>query len=147
MSHNITVEGGSSVRLPTSGKYCDQDIIVTATGGEVVLPQLNAPTLSLDGDTLTITANADNGAFATSYDLYADGSLVGNYTSTTIDLTTLGLAEGTYSITARAKGANFVDSADSVAVSYEVVPTYVNLLTSDGYYLVASDGTILMAKE
>lgn len=33
MSHNITVEGGSSVRLPTAGKYCDRDIIVTATGG------------------------------------------------------------------------------------------------------------------
>lgn len=33
MSFNITVEGGSSVRLPTKGKYCDRDIIVTATGG------------------------------------------------------------------------------------------------------------------
>lgn len=34
MSHNITVEGGTSVRLPTAGKYCDRDIIVTATGGK-----------------------------------------------------------------------------------------------------------------
>ena len=33
MTHNITVEGGTSVRLPTSGKYCDRDIVVTATGG------------------------------------------------------------------------------------------------------------------
>ncbi len=33
MSHNITVEGGKSVRLPTAGKYCDRDIIITATGG------------------------------------------------------------------------------------------------------------------
>lgn len=33
MSHNITVEGGTSVRLPTAGKYCDRDIVVTATGG------------------------------------------------------------------------------------------------------------------
>lgn len=32
MSFNIEVESGSSVRLPTSGKYCDRDIIVTATG-------------------------------------------------------------------------------------------------------------------
>ena len=31
--HNITVEGGTSVRLPTAGKYCDRDIIITATGG------------------------------------------------------------------------------------------------------------------
>lgn len=34
MSHNITVEGGTSVLLPTAGKYCDQDIVITATGGE-----------------------------------------------------------------------------------------------------------------
>lgn len=33
MTHNITVEGGTSVRLPTAGKYCDRDIVVMATGG------------------------------------------------------------------------------------------------------------------
>lgn len=32
-AHNITVEGGTSVRLPTAGKYCDRDIVITATGG------------------------------------------------------------------------------------------------------------------
>lgn len=30
---NITVDGGTSKRLKTAGKYCDRDIIVTATGG------------------------------------------------------------------------------------------------------------------
>ena len=29
----ITVDGGSSKRLLTAGKYCDKDILVTATGG------------------------------------------------------------------------------------------------------------------
>lgn len=33
MSHNITVQGGTSVRLPTAGKYCDRDILITAEGG------------------------------------------------------------------------------------------------------------------
>lgn len=33
MSIDVTVEGGKSVLLPTEGKYCDQDIVVTATGG------------------------------------------------------------------------------------------------------------------
>ena len=33
MSHNITVEGGKSIRLKTAGKYCDRDIVVTAEGG------------------------------------------------------------------------------------------------------------------
>ena len=31
--HSITVQGGSSVRLLTAGKYCDRDILVTAEGG------------------------------------------------------------------------------------------------------------------
>lgn len=30
---NIEVQGGSSVRLPTAGKYCEKDILVTASGG------------------------------------------------------------------------------------------------------------------
>lgn len=29
---NVEVAGGSSVRLLTKGKYCDRDIVVTATG-------------------------------------------------------------------------------------------------------------------
>lgn len=41
MSHNITVKGGTAVRLPTSGKYCDRDIVITAEG--VDLPELNNP--------------------------------------------------------------------------------------------------------
>lgn len=35
MNHDITIEGGTSVRLLTAGKYCDRDIIVTATGSVV----------------------------------------------------------------------------------------------------------------
>ena len=30
---NIEVQGGSAVRLPTAGKYCEKDIIVTSSGG------------------------------------------------------------------------------------------------------------------
>ena len=33
MSYNITIEGGKSARLPTAGKYCSKDIVITATGG------------------------------------------------------------------------------------------------------------------
>lgn len=45
MSFNIEVEGGTSVRLTTAGKYCDRDIVVTAYGGEggTELPELNNP--------------------------------------------------------------------------------------------------------
>lgn len=33
MSFNIEVQGGTSVRLPTAGKYCPDDIVITALGG------------------------------------------------------------------------------------------------------------------
>lgn len=39
MSHNITVEGGDSVRLPTAGKYCDRDIVVTAQRSYPILQE------------------------------------------------------------------------------------------------------------
>ena len=32
MSHHIEVESGKSVKLPTAGKYCDRDIMVTGYG-------------------------------------------------------------------------------------------------------------------
>lgn len=38
--HSITVDGGTSVRLPTAGKYCDRDIIVSATKVGTELPPL-----------------------------------------------------------------------------------------------------------
>lgn len=40
--HNITVEGGTSVRLKTAGKYCDRDIVVTATGSDAPVEDLDA---------------------------------------------------------------------------------------------------------
>lgn len=53
--HKITVQGGSSVRLPTAGKYCDKDIVVTATGGgEVVDPTIEPLAITENG---TYTAN------------------------------------------------------------------------------------------
>ena len=39
---DITVEGGTSVRLPTAGKYCPKDILVTATGSSQPSENLDA---------------------------------------------------------------------------------------------------------
>lgn len=113
------VKPEGTLEIVENGEY---DVSNYATANvSVTMPQLYAPTISLEGDTLTIVENEDNGEFATSYDLYIDNSLVGNYTTTTIDLTTLELAVGTYSITVKAKGTNFVDSEASNTVSYVVV--------------------------
>lgn len=46
--HKISVNGGNSVRLPTAGKYCDRDILVTALGGGVDLPELTNPGAAAD---------------------------------------------------------------------------------------------------
>ena len=43
MSFDITIPGGQSRRLLTGGKYCPDDIVVTATGSGAVLPELDNP--------------------------------------------------------------------------------------------------------
>lgn len=87
MTHNITIEGGTSARLPTAGKYCDRDIVVTATGGDVVpepttisginlhdretdIPNTyikGASVLSWDGWTLTDFIPFEDGKFYIAY--------------------------------------------------------------------------------
>lgn len=52
MSHNIAIEDGTSVRLPTAGKYCDRDIVISFKGGE----DGTSVTHSWDGTVLTITS-------------------------------------------------------------------------------------------
>ncbi|MBQ3134697.1 MAG: hypothetical protein IJB75_02660 [Oscillospiraceae bacterium] len=37
MTHNIEVEGGKTVKLPTAGKYCDRDILVSGRNNEADL--------------------------------------------------------------------------------------------------------------
>lgn len=64
MSHNITIEGGSSVRLPTKGKYCDRDIVVTAEGGgdDAARSIVNKTiTAYSDNEITTVGAHAFNG--------------------------------------------------------------------------------------
>lgn len=71
---NIEVEGGTSVFLPTAGKYCDRDIVVTATGGSTggvsKLPQV------VNKSVTEITAEDLDGADKiSSYAFYACGEM------------------------------------------------------------------------
>ena len=56
---NIEVAGGSSVRLPTAGKYCDRDIVVTATGsagGSNPLEGHTVVTRTIDWDEMGVSS-------------------------------------------------------------------------------------------
>lgn len=61
---NISVEGGESKRLLTAGKYCDRDIVVTASGGGggayTVYIGTSAPTadVGVDGDIYIVRSAA-----------------------------------------------------------------------------------------
>lgn len=59
MSFNITMEGGTSVRLPTAGKYCDRDIVVTSTGGGGTPTPTQEKTVNITSNgTHTVTPDA-----------------------------------------------------------------------------------------
>lgn len=81
-------------------------------------PQLEAPTISLSGDTLSISSVPN----ATSYDIYVNNTLETNIGTTTLDLTTLSLTTGTYSIKVKAKATNYLDSEFSNSVNYVISP-------------------------
>ena len=149
---NIELTKKEGVVLDTSEKYCDDYIYVypklqskeitsngpaTADDGyvglgsvtvnvstTVELPTLNAPTISLNNSTLTITNPATNGNFATNFKVYKGSTLLTSTANTSIDLSNLITEHGTYTITVRASGTNFNDSAASNSVSYTVtLPT------------------------
>lgn len=66
MSHNIVVPGGTTVRLPTAGKYCDRDIIVTAEGGGLSLDVVTASSLPgtvVDGQIVLETETPANNVY------------------------------------------------------------------------------------
>lgn len=76
MSHNITVEGGKSVRLPTAGKYCDRDIVVTAQGGaedlDAVLTEQEALIVTLQE---TLKGKAAGGGGGGDFDAFLSDEL------------------------------------------------------------------------
>lgn len=118
-------------------------ILGVAGSYEEVLPTLNKPVLSISRDTLTITDN--NGNFA-KYNIYKDGTLLTTTASKTVNLSTYITSAGTYSITAKATGDYFNDSALSDAVSYtptfKLVVSYANSTASTGTLVSVTPATL-----
>lgn len=87
----------------------------------VILPQLEAPTISLNGNLLSSSAVPH----ATSYDIYCDNILLAGLNVSSIsnfDLSGYITTEGSYTIYAVAKAANYKDSPHSNEVTYTVAP-------------------------
>ena len=99
-------------------------VSIFGVSGALALPTLNAPSLSLSGDTLTVTNPSANGSFAAGYKVYAGNTLIATVQTATVDLSALLTDAGTYSVTAKAYGTGFNDSAASTAVSYTVSAGY-----------------------
>lgn len=111
---NIT-ENGTITITPDSGKVLTAVTVTTNVQG--AKPTLNAPAIALNGSTITITDNL-NGNFVTSYTLYNGSTVITTTTDKTINLSTCITTAGTYTLTVKAKGTNFNDSASSNSVTY-----------------------------
>jgi hypothetical protein len=78
--HEIIVNGGSSARLLTAGKYCDRDIVVTATGSDVELPELTTPGTASDlmagTQLLDGSGNVVDGTFSVTAEITEQAALI-----------------------------------------------------------------------
>ncbi|MBQ8248129.1 MAG: leucine-rich repeat protein [Lachnospiraceae bacterium] len=111
-SYIITVKAQSPNYNPSAASNSVTYLVSNSTP----TPTLNSPTISLSGDTLTISSVAN----ATSYDIYVDGIAKASVTSTTFNLYTLGLEVGSYTITVKSKADGYESSALSNSVTYTV---------------------------
>ncbi len=117
-------ENGSFTVVPESGYYLTKVSGTVNVPTSTTKPQLNPVSISLNGSTLTITNPSTNGNFAKNFKVYKGSTLLTSTSSTSVDLSNLITEEGTYTITVRASGTNFTDSAASNSVSYTVtLPT------------------------
>lgn len=113
----------------------------------IVLPQLEPPTISLNGNLLS----SSTVAHATSYDIYCNNTLLATVNTVSIsnfDLSGYITTEGSYTIYAIAKATNYKDSPHSNEVTYTVAPTPTgyNLTVVQGNYggtlgITKADGT------
>lgn len=105
-------------------------------GGGGDQPQLNAPTISLSQYLLSITNPATNGNFVTGYKILVDGVETYTTSNTTYDLS--GLSANTASITVKAVGTDFEDSAASNSVTFYKYFT-VNMYDDDETTLLSTE--------
>lgn len=87
-------------------------------GDSPSLPQLEPPTISISGDTLTIT---DGSGLAAGFEILVGGEIKETITTSAFDLTTLDLPSGTHNISAISiPGYGYTRSVEGNVVVYEI---------------------------
>ena len=118
-----TVSGtntGATLTLKTSGTTTITATSGTATATCTVTVTVTNKllTTTLSANTLTIS-NVPSGV--TQFAIYASGTLKKTVTTTTVDLSTLGLTNGTYTITVKPAGTGYTSATASASKSYTVI--------------------------
>lgn len=85
------------------------------SGDSAELPQLYAPSIARNGETITMTGSSSNGVFAKKYKIYDNGILIAEQYSTTHSLSDLTF--GTHIFEVSSAGEKFMDSEKSNAIN------------------------------
>lgn len=137
---SITLNAGTGDQYVPAGHYSDiltklvlnSDAASKIKQGEVILgvtgsyagggdqPQLNAPTISIAGTTLSIEDPTTNGNFTSGWKLYDDGAYADQFLTAVIQLANIQFSTGTHKLTVKSFGTNFKDSAASNEVTYQI---------------------------
>lgn len=96
--------------------------------------KLAAPVISLSSNVLTISAVAN----ATSYDVYINDSVKTTVTNTSVDLSTLGLANDDYTITVKAKAEGYSDSLASNSIKSYIGEAVTGEITDSWEEIIAA---------
>ncbi len=105
--------------------------VIVKSGGGGEQPQLNAPSLSRSGTTVTITNPSSNGSFVKSYRVYDGSNMISEQTGKTYSISGFGLGE--HLLTVEALGDKFITSARSGVLNaskYSVNMTLSNVTAS-----------------
>ena len=127
-----------SLSITANGTYNIKTYESVSVSVPSVQPQLNAPTLTLEGSNLTITNPSTNGGFVTTFKLFDGSNLFLTTAETSINLSQYISSVGTHSITAKAIGTNFMDSEASNSKDY-----IIKQLATPSISLVEGETTVI----